>query len=87
MNFNCDTNKQTQGVIFSRKTKVITHPQLVLYINTVHETTTQKHLGMFLDIKLKFREYFENMLNKANKTLGMPQKLQNILPRPTLLTI
>ena len=49
MNFNSDTIKQEQEVIFSRNVKVTAHPQLVFNNNPVHETSTQKHLGMFLD--------------------------------------
>ena len=52
MNFNPDTSKQAQEVLFSRKVKVTAHPQLVSNNNPVHETATQKHLGMFLDFKL-----------------------------------
>ena len=87
MNFNPDTSKQAQEVLFSRKVKVTAHPQLVFNNNPVHETATQKHLGMFLDFKLNFQEHFENMLNKVNKTIGLLRKLQNTLPRPSLLTI
>ena len=86
MNFNPDTSKQAQ-VLFSRKVKVTAHPQLVFNNNPVHETATQKHLGMFLDFKLNFQEHFQNMLNKVNKTIGLLRKLQNTLPRPSLLTI
>ena len=68
MNFNPDTSKQAQ-VLFSRKVKVTAHPQLVFNNNPVHETATQKHLGMFLEFKLNFQEHFENMLNKVNKTI------------------
>ena len=42
---------------------------------------------MFLDFKLTFQEHLENMLNKVNKTIGLLRKLQNTLPRPSLLTI
>ena len=87
MNFNHDTSKQAQEVLFSSKVKVTAHPQLVFNNNPVHETATQKHLGMFLDFKLNFQEHFENMLNKVNKTIGLLRKLQNTLPRPSLLTI
>ena len=87
MDFNPDTSKQAQEVLFSRKVKVTAHPQLVFNNNPVHETATQKHLGMFLDFKLNFQEHFENMLNKVNKTIGLLRKLQNTLPRPSLLTI
>ena len=86
MNFNPDTSKQAQ-VLFSRKVKVTAHPQLVFNNNPVHETATQKHLGMFLGFKLNFQEHFENMPNKVNKTIGLLRKLQNTLPRPSLLTI
>ena len=67
MNFNPDTSKQAQ-VLFSRKVKVTAHPQLVFNNNPVHETATQKHLGIFLDFKLSFQVHFENMLSKVNKT-------------------
>ena len=54
MNFNPDTIKQAQEVLYSRKVKVTVHPKLVFNNNSVHETETQKHLGMFLNFKLNF---------------------------------
>ena len=87
MNFNPETSKQAQEVLFNRKVKINAHLQLVFNNNPVHETATQKHLGMFLDYKLNLQEHFENMLNKVNKTIGLLRKLQNTLPRPSLLTI
>ena len=42
---------------------------------------------MFRDFKLNFEEHFENTLNNVNKTIGLLRKLQNALPRPSLLTI
>ena len=54
MDFNPDSIKQAREVIFSRKVKITVHPQLVFNNNLVHETATQKHLGMFLDFKLRF---------------------------------
>ena len=87
MNINSDTSKQLQEVIFSRKVKVTSRPQLIFNKNPVHENSTQKHLGMFLDFNLNFEERFESMLNKVNKTIGLLQKLQNALLRPSLLTI
>ena len=38
--FNSDTSKQAQNIIFSRKVKVTAHPQLVFNNNPVHETAT-----------------------------------------------
>ena len=87
MNFNPGTSKQGQKVLFGHKAKVTTHPQLFFNNNPVHETATQKHFGMFLSSKLNFQEHFQNILNKVNKNTGLLRKLQNTLPRPSLLTI
>ena len=57
INFNPDTSKQVQEVLFGRMLKVTAHPQLVFNNNPVHETATKKHLGMFLDFKLHFQEH------------------------------
>ena len=54
MNLNPDTSKQVHKVIFNRKVKVTSHPRLVFNNDSVHETATQKYLGMFLDFKLNF---------------------------------
>ena len=58
INFNPDTSKQAQEVLFSRKLKVTAHRQLVFNNNPAHETATQKHIGMFLHFKLNFQEHF-----------------------------
>ena len=42
---------------------------------------------MILNTKLDFQEHIKNILNKVNKTIGLLRKLQNILPRESLLTI
>ena len=44
INFNPDTSKQVEEVIYSRNVKVTVHPQLVFNNNPVHGTATQKHL-------------------------------------------
>ena len=83
-------SKETQDpglVLYSREVKVTAHPELVFNNNPVHETTTQKYLGMFPNFKLNFLEHFQDMLNKVNKTIWLLRKLQNALPRPSLLTI
>ena len=63
------------------------NPDTSRYFNGVLNTSTQNHIGMYLDFKLKFHEQFEHMLNKVNKTIGLLRKLQNTLPTPSLLTI
>ena len=40
-----------------------------------------------MDNILTFDEHLTNVSNKISKTLGLLRKLQNILPRPALLTI
>ena len=42
---------------------------------------------MILDTKLNFQERIKTILAKVNKTVGLLRKLQNILPRESLLTI
>ena len=56
--FNSDISRQAQEVIFSHKVKLIAHPQLFFNNNPVHETSTQKHLKIFLDFRLKFSKTF-----------------------------
>ena len=49
MNFNPDPAKQTQELIFSRKTKKQNHLPLSFNRSFVIETASQNHLGMVLD--------------------------------------
>ena len=87
MNFNPKPNKQAQEVVFSRKTNEINHPPLLFNQNLVKSSSTQKHLGMVLDTKLNFNLHFKNVQRNVNKTIGRLRKLQNILPRESLITI
>ena len=84
MSFNTDPSKQAQKVIFSRKTKKLPLPSLVFNNNNVLQTSSQKHLGVTLDVSL---EHLNNVLNKVNKTIGLLRKLQNLLSRSTLITV
>ena len=87
MSFNPDPNKQTQEVIFSRELKKLFHPSLRFNNNNVSQASSQKHSGLTLDNRLTFDEHITNLSNKISKTIGLLRKLQNILPRPALLTI
>ena len=51
------------------------------------QSQIQKHLGLFLDLKLDFKQHIQNVVNKVTKTIGLPRKLQKVLPRPPLITI
>ena len=57
MIFNPDLSKQTQEVIFSRKTSKISHPTTTFNTVPVAHTPCQKHLGLYLDEKLNFSLY------------------------------
>ena len=87
MNFNPDSNKQAQKVIFSRKIQTSSQPSLNFNNNIVTQSLTQKYLGMFLDTKLDFQEHLKSIFSKVNKTTGLLRKLHHILPRSPLLTI
>ena len=87
MRFNPDPKKQAQEVIFSRKINKIDHPPLYFNENLVKSSSTQKHLGMILDTKLDFSLHLKNVQNKVNKTIGLLRKLQDTLPRTSLITI
>ena len=87
MNFNPDPTKQVQEVIFSRKAKEIYHPPLVFNNTSVSQSSSQKHLGVILDSKLIFNEHLKMVSLKINKNSGLLRKLQNLLPRSTLITI
>ena len=66
--FHPDPKKQAERVIFSRKSKAISHPPLVLNNNNVIQTPSQKHLGIILDTRLSFEKHLETVLCKINKT-------------------
>ena len=85
MNFNPDPNKQAQEVILCRKINKINHPPLLFNQNLFKSSSSQKHLGMVLDTKLDFNLHLTIVQSKVNKTIGLPCKLQNILPRRSLL--
>ena len=87
MSFNPDINKQAQEFIFSHRLQKSNHPFLTLNSTSVTQSEIQKHLGMFLDSKLDFKEQIQNVLNKVSKTLGLLRKLQKILPKPPLIRI
>ena len=87
MKFNPDHSKQAQEITFSRKLQKLVYPLLHLNNILVTHSTTQKHLGMLLDVKLDFQGHLKNIYSKFNKTIGLLRKLHNTLPRLPLITI
>ena len=56
LSFNLDPRKQAQEVIFSYKHQKISHSSIYFNNNPIASVSSQKHLGMVLDTKLKFSE-------------------------------
>ena len=78
--------KPVQVIIFPRKHTKASHPVLLFKNNPVKESSSQKHLGMILDSKLNFEEYFRTIF-KINKTsIGSLHELQKTLSRQSWLT-
>ena len=76
MNFNPDTTKQGQEVIFSHKSEKKVHPPLLSNNASVTRTSSQKHLGIILDNQLKFDEHLKIVSGTISKTIGLLRKLQ-----------
>ena len=51
------------------------------------QSTSQKHLGLFLETKLDIHKRTKNIFNKVNKTIGLMHKPYLILSNSSLLTI
>ena len=84
MSFNPDTNKQAQEIISSHRLQKPNHASLTFHGTSITQSEMKKHLEMFLDSKLDFKEHIQNVFNKVSKTIGLLRKLQKILPRPLL---
>ena len=85
MSFNPDPSKQAQEIIFSIRTKKNYHPSLHFNNSIISQSSYQKHLGIFLDAQLTFQEHLKVITAKVNKTIGLIQKLQNVLPQLPLI--
>ena len=76
MNLNADQTK----LIFGKKTQQQNHPNLYVNQHPVLEVNSQKHLRIFLDKQLDFKEHFSNISDKVNKVIGDLRKLRCIQP-------
>ena len=62
MNFNPDLSKQTQEVIFSKRTKKVNHPTHIFNNNFVAQITFQKHFGVAFASRLTFHDHLKRIL-------------------------
>lgn len=87
MSFNPDPSKQAVEIYFSRKLKSIHPPALTFNNNNVKVCDFHKHLGLILDSKLVFDHHLHEKINKANKGIGLINRLRKFLSTECLLTI
>ena len=87
MSCNPDPSKQAHEVISSRKINKLPHPSLVFNNSNTLQASSQKHLGVTLNVKLAFGGHLNNVLNKVKKTIDLSRELQNLLPGLTLIII
>ena len=78
MSFNPDPNKQAQEGIFTKKSKNMRHPPLIFNKSKDFQNTAKNHLGLILDNRLSFDEYWTAMGTKVT---------QVVLPRQALIAI
>ena len=81
--FNSDPAKPAQKVIFSRKKELFII--YFLYYILVERASCQKHLWIYLDEKLNFKKYIQNILCKVSNRISV--KLKHMLPKKSLLSI
>ena len=86
-NWNPNSGKQTQEVIFCQISKKISHLPLFFNNIQVSQSSYQKHLGINLDEQLAFSKHLKMLTSKINKTVVLLQKLQKFLPRSALTNI
>ena len=82
-----DPAKQAQEVIFGRKTIKKIHPKIFVNNILVSKADFRNNLGLHLDSKLSFDINIKTILTKVNRTIGLLRKFQQVLPRPSLITI
>ena len=77
MSFNPDPNKQSQEVIFTRKSKNMRHPSLIFNKSKF----VQIQSTTILNNRFSFEKYLTWMGAKVSTTIAFLCKLQHILPR------
>ena len=87
MSFTPDISKQAQEVIFSWKSHKFTYPSVFFNNSAIVTASNQKLLGVYVDEKPNFNEYFEEKIARTSKGISLIEKLQNKLPSNALLTI
>ena len=85
MQFNLDTNKQANELIYLEKNS--SHLSVAFNNNVTKKYPHHKHLDIVLDSKLDFKFHVDQKINKCNKLIGLIRRLSVNVPRNALLTI
>ena len=86
MVFNPDMTKQAIEVIFSVKKNKPDHPELIFNEISVARQDHTKHLGVFLDSRLKFSKHIKEAIIKAKKGISLLKYLPKYVSRNVLDT-
>ena len=87
MFFNPDPSKQAVEVYFSCRHTPANAPEISFNNINIPASEHQKHLGLILDSKLSFDRHLDEKIRKANKGIGLINRLRKHVPRRSLLTI
>ena len=87
MSFNPDPSKQAVEVHFSCKINPVDISPIYFNNLAIDSCETHKYLGLLLDKMLTFNRHVEEMILKANKGIGLIDRLRRYLQRNSLLTI
>ena len=87
MLFNPYPSKPAQEVLFSRKKKTQSHPEISLNNIPVERLSNQKHHGLIFDEQLNFKQHIDNAISKINKGIAVIKKLRYSLSHKSLITI
>ena len=81
MSYNADPTKQAQEVMFSRKNAQKTNPKIFFNNISISKVDSQKDLGLHLVSKLSFDMHIKTILTKVNRTIGLFQTFEQVLPK------
>ena len=87
MSFNPDPSKQAVEVYFTRKLDPPVPPVVSFNGIAITVEESQKHIGLILDKKLAFDRHLNEKLSKANRGIGLINRLRKFVPRDSLLTL
>ena len=77
LNIDTDPTKQTQEVVFSKKSQESSHPNLYFHKFVVEKCKPKSNL----ELRLDKNEHLKDKFAKVNRGIGILRKLGGFLPR------